>query len=253
MTDNNGCTATDSVTINEPNALTTSTSYTSALCNGSADGTIDLTVSGGNAPYIYSWSNGAATEDLTGLVAGTYTAIVTDDSGCTTTAIVTITEPSLLVATSTSTNVSCNSDANGTIDLTVSGGDAPYSYDWSNTATTEDLTGLAAGTYTVIVTDNNGCTVTETVVISEPTLLTATATADNTPQCIESTDGAATVIATGGTAPYSYLWDNGETTESATMLTIATHTVTVTDNNGCTTVATVIINYNDTLNPTPDN
>ncbi|MBR9855852.1 MAG: T9SS type A sorting domain-containing protein, partial [Algicola sp.] len=149
-------------------ALAATSSQTNVNCNSGSNGAIDLTVSGGTAPYTYVWSNGATTQDLSGLTAGTYNVTVTDANGCTTTENVTITEPSALIATSSQTNVSTYGDNNGTIDLTVSGGTAPYTYAWNNGATTEDLTGLTVGTYNVTVTDANSCMETVTVNITEP-------------------------------------------------------------------------------------
>ncbi|MBE1615962.1 SprB repeat-containing protein, partial [Flavobacterium sp. SaA2.13] len=116
------------------------------------------TVTGGTAPYTYVWNTTATTQDLTGLPAGTYEVTVTDANGCTATASVTVTQPTVLSASGTATNVSCNAGSNGAVDLTVTGGTAPYTYVWNNAATTQDLTGLTASTYDVTVTDANGCT-----------------------------------------------------------------------------------------------
>ncbi|WP_281756623.1 SprB repeat-containing protein, partial [Neptunitalea chrysea] len=112
ITDNNGCATTTSVTVTEPDALSTSVSNTDVLCNGDIDGTADLTVAGGTTPYTYAWSNGATTEDLTELTAGTYNVTITDDNGCTATESVTISEPTAIVASSNSTDVSCNGGSN---------------------------------------------------------------------------------------------------------------------------------------------
>jgi hypothetical protein len=157
VTDANGCTANAAATVTEPAAaLAASAVATDVLCFGAATGTVDLTVTGGTGPYSYLWSNGATTEDLTGLVAGSYSVTVTDANGCTANAAATVTEPAQLVATESHTPT-CLGTPDGAIDLTVAGGTAPYSYLWSNGATTEDLTGLVAGLYSVTVTDANGC------------------------------------------------------------------------------------------------
>ncbi|MBK6996388.1 MAG: hypothetical protein IPH31_16185 [Lewinellaceae bacterium] len=132
-------------------------------------GSIDLTVSGGVSPYTYSWTGGATTQDRSGLAAGTYTVTVADANACTKTLSTTITEPAGMVLTETHANVLCNGGSSGSIDLTVSGGVSPYTYSWTGGATTQDRSGLAAGTYTVTVTDANACTKTLSTTITEPT------------------------------------------------------------------------------------
>ena len=119
-------------------------------CYEGMNGAIDLTVVGGTAPHTFLWSNGATTEDLTNLTAGTYTVTVTDANGFTATSSTTITQPPALVLTPIATDVQCNDGSDGDIDLTVSGGTAPYTYAWSNGATTQDLTNVPAGTYTAV-------------------------------------------------------------------------------------------------------
>ena len=170
------------------------TLVTDAACNGDASGSIDLTVTGGTAPYTYAWSNGATTEDISGLTAGTYTVIVTDDQGCTDTETFTIDEPSTLdidLAATVVTDAACNGDASGSIDLTITGGTAPYTYAWSNGATTEDISGITGGTCRVIVTDAQGGTETETINSAEPTTL------ENDQAATVVTDAAFTGDATG--------------------------------------------------------
>ncbi len=249
VTDFNGCTTTASATVTEPDPLTANAVATPETCNEDDDGSIDLSVSGGTTPYGYSWSNGATTEDISGLSAGTYTVTVTDFNGCTTTASATVTEPDPLTATAVATPETCNEDDDGSIDLSVSGGTTPYGYSWSNGATTEDISGLSAGTYTVTVTDFNGCTTTASATVTEPDPLTATAVA--TPEtCNEDDDGSIDLSVSGGTTPYGYSWSNGATTEDISGLSAGTYTVTVTDFNGCTTTASATVTEPDPLTAT---
>jgi large repetitive protein len=215
VTDANGCSTSASVTITQPAlALSASVSGTDVLCFGNATGAADLTVNGGTAPYNYSWSNAATTEDLANLAAGTYTVTITDANGCSTTASVTITQPaSGLTSSTTQTNVLCFGNSTGAADLTVSGGTAPYNYSWSNAATTEDLTGLAAGTYTVTITDANGCSTTASVTITQPASGLTAAISGTNVLCFGNATGAADLTVSGGTAPYNYNWSNSATTE----------------------------------------
>lgn len=149
--------------------MTLSTSITSIPCNGgAATGAIDLTVIGGTAPYTYNWGVGQpVTQDRTNLAVGTYNVTVTDAAGCTKTTSATITQPPALVLTSVATGSTCGS-ANGSINLTVSGGTSPYTFSWSNGATTEDISNVLAGSYTVTVTDFKGCTAVHTKVVPAP-------------------------------------------------------------------------------------
>ena len=126
VTDDNSCTATETVTITEPTALLLSSTQINVSCNGGSDGSIDLSVAGGTAPYTYSWNDAASstTQDIGSLPAGTYSVSVTDDNGCTANLSATVAEPTVLALTSTQNNVSCNGGTDGSIDLSVSGGTA---------------------------------------------------------------------------------------------------------------------------------
>ena len=241
VTDANGCTISGSATINEPAALTEVTTSTNVSCYGGSDGTATITVSGGTMPYSYMWSNQETTASISGLSAGTYTVTVTDANGCTISQTVTITEPAALAETTTSTDVSCYGGNDGTATITVSGGTMPYSYMWSDGQTSATATGLAAGTYTVTITDANGCTISGSATINEPTALAETTTSTDV-SCYGGNDGTATISVSGGTAPYSYLWSDGQTSATATGLVAGTYTVTVTDANGCTISGSATIN-----------
>jgi len=234
VTDANGCPISSTYQVTEPSALSlTGTAYP-AICNGGNTGSIDISVSGGTTPYGYIWSNGETTEDISGLLAGDYTVVVTDANGCPISMTFTVSEPSALIATAVVTNINCNGNHNGAIDLTVTGGITPYGYEWSNLQTTEDISGLFPGTYTVTVTDANNCTVTGNWMITEPSDISWYGSVTDV-SCYGGSDGHIEGEAQGGTPPYTYLWSNGETTQNISNLTAGTYTVTPTDAVGCYT------------------
>jgi hypothetical protein len=242
VTDANGCTATASATVNSISIpAVTVTGITHVLCFGQSTGSINITVNGGSAPYTYLWSNGAITEDISGLVAGTYSVTVTDANGCTATASATVNQPaSPVTANATATNATCG-NPNGSVNLTVTGGTSPYTYLWSNGATTEDISGLAAGTYTVTVTDANGCTATASATVNNIAGPTVTVTSTTNVLCFGQSTGSINITVTAGTSPYTYLWSNGATTEDISGLAAGTYSVTVTDANACTATASATI------------
>ena len=242
-TDANGCTQSATVTISEPTVLQASiTSQTNVSCNGLSDGDATVSVSGGTSPYTYNWSSGGTAATENNLAAGTYTVTATDANGCTQSASVTITEPLVLQATITGqTNVSCNGLSDGDATVSASGGTSPYTYNWSSGGTAATESNLSAGSYTVTITDANGCTDTASVTISEPAVLVASITGQTNVSCNGLSDGDATVAATGGTSPYTYVWSSGGTAATESNLAAGTYTVTVTDANGCTDTASVVI------------
>ncbi len=240
VTDAASCVYTTSVSITQPQGpLTLSETHTDVSCFGGANGTVNLIVSGGTGPYIFSWSNGLLTEDLNGLVAGTYTVTVTDANGCTATLSVTVTQPSNPLTLSQQTsNVLCNGGATGSIDVTVSGGTPNYQYSWSNGFLTEDLANIVAGNYTLNVTDANGCTASISSTVTQPLVLQATSS--TTPvSCFGGSNGTATANPSGGTAPYTYLWSNGLSTASINGLVAGNYSCVITDANGCTTSTSI--------------
>lgn len=231
--------------------LNLSTSSTSTSCFGTCDGTTTVTPIGGTAPYTYTWNSSPVqtTAIATGLCAGTYTVVVTDTLGNTATATATVTQPLPVSAVfSTVLNTSCPTSCDGSATAAGTGGTAPYTYSWSNAQTTVNATGLCAGTYTLNVTDANGCSQTQTVTITSPAPIVLSFTTTNA-NCTAA-NGTATVNATGGTPGYTYLWNNSQTGQTATGLISGSYNVVVTDANGCTSFTGVIVGAVNTLSAT---
>ncbi|MEP5620022.1 MAG: Ig-like domain-containing protein, partial [Gilvibacter sp.] len=255
VTDADGCNPinTTGIIVGQPDAAITSSGViTDVLCHGANTGAIDLSVSGGTPDYTYLWSTGATTQDISGLVAGDYDVTITDANGCEATDSFTVEEPKHPMSLSTTfTDALCHGEASGSIDLTVSGGTSPYTYLWSNGATTQDLPAVVAGSYNVVVTDANGCTATLPVgvTIDEPEPLSIVITKENATTGQGCLDGEATATPSGGTSPYTYLWSasaGSQTTQTATNLPSGTHTVLVTDANGCELEQGVVIDCSNT-------
>ncbi len=239
VTDGNGCEEVLSgIMVDDPSSLeVVATLVTDTSCFDGNNGAIDITVTGGTPSYTYLWSNGATTQDVSGLEAGTYSVTVTDANGCTDTLSgIEIDEPSELIAIlDNPDNVSCFDGSDGAIDITVTGGTPSYTYLWSNGATTQDVSGLEAGTYSVTVTDANGCTDTLSgIEIDEPSELVAILDDSDDVSCFDGSDGSIEISVSGGTGAYTYLWSNGATTQDISGLEAGTYSVTVTDANGCT-------------------
>ena len=248
VTDDQGCSAIASVTITEPTLLISEIiNFSNETCFEAENGTATVNATGGTTPYSYLWpasANDQTTSTAMNLASGTYEVTVTDFNGCESTSEVTITGPAggLNVVLTDSEDASCNGGNDGSIDITVTGGTTPYSFAWSSGDNVEDPTTLEAGVYEVTITDVNGCIVVGgSYVIGEPAAVTAEITSSSNPDCEGNTDGSATVTAGGGTGMYSYAWSNGETTATAVNLTAGTHFVTVTDENGCTAEASVLL------------
>jgi len=231
-TDANGCIGEEEVTISQPDELVLTTSKTAGGCNGGL-GSATVNVVGGTPGYTYLWNDPAAQTTATAidLTAGTYEVLVSDSNGCTTTSSVTITQDLGLTVSIDETDVSCYGGNDGSASAVVSGGQPDYTYLWSNGATTSIISNVEAGSYTVTVSDTNGCTGTATVEINSAPQLILNTTATNAGA--GASDGTATVSATGGTSPYTYIWSNGQMTSTITGLTAGNYMVTVLDDNGC--------------------
>ncbi|HEY1645910.1 MAG TPA: SprB repeat-containing protein, partial [Candidatus Saccharimonadales bacterium] len=234
-------TRTITVTIGSSPTITTLVTA-NEKCNGDCAGSVSTTVTGGTSPYIYSWApSGGSTGVATGLCAGIYTLTVTDRGGCTSTAMVSITQPATpITATTKATNAICNGGT-GSVVVSPKGGVSPYTYLWTpSRQTTATATGLSAGNYTIQITDLNGCTATAKVNITQPAAITATETVNNV-MC-NGGKGSATVTPMAGVSPYTYLWTpSGQSTAMATGLNPGNYTIKITDINGCTASATLSI------------
>lgn len=250
ITDSNYCSTTQQIIISEPNAIAiTINAQMNVACFGESTGSVTVVPTGGVAPYTYLWNTtgAATTATVSGLTAGIYSVIVTDANNCTQTQTITITQSlSALSSTiTTSNNISCFGGNNGSATVTASEGTAPYTYSWNTTPvqTLATANGLLAGTYSVTVTDANSCQTSSSVTLTEPESITAIIIAQTDVFCSGNSTGSATIGATGGTAPYSYLWTTLpiQTSDTAINLALGTYTVTVTDANGCFTNQQVTI------------
>jgi hypothetical protein len=243
VTDANGCTVTDVITIGQPAAQLDATgSKTDVLCFNNTTGAAAVQASGGTAPYSYSWSTGETVNAIANVAAGTYTSTITDGNGCTIVKQIIITQPiAQLAATSTQTNLKCHNDNTGSATVTVSGGTAPYMYSWSNGAATAAINNIVAGNYTCTITDANGCTTSAAITITDPAASLAITASQNNVLCYNVNSGSATVAVSGGVTPYTYSWSNGGTTSSINNITAGTYVCTITDANGCSIVKSFTI------------
>jgi hypothetical protein len=236
--DSTGCKTVLGIIVTQPAALVVTTSAIEAGC-GLSNGSASAVVSGGTSPYTYSWSNGPTTASITGISAGSYSVSVTDANGCTQSASIAVSNTGSPLIYPSISDVKCFGDKNGSIKLNVGGGFPPYTYSWSNGTTTKDISGVGAGSYTVIVTDSNNCKAVNTITISQPDSITLLLS--STPEHSGSKDGTAMVQVKGGTAPYQVKWSTGAQTDTIRNLSAGSYTVTVTDANGCTDTRAVVV------------
>lgn len=232
------CPATATITITEPTTLTSAGSSTDPLCNGNSDGTAIATPSGGTPGYTYVWNNGQSSQTATGLTAGSYSVTVIDQNGCSSQNTYSLTQPALLTASVTSTNILCNGDSS-TASAIAAGGSPGYTYQWSHGPTSASVSGLIAANYSVIVTDLNGCANTQTLSITAPPLLTSSLT-QSAILCNGGTANAG-INTSGGTPGYTYSWSNGQTTSAIAGISAGNYSVSITDSNGCTNTHTLSV------------
>ena len=242
VVDDNGCLWSLNVVVGQPNSIAAQLVVQSDVsCNGLADGSALVTVSGGTGPYTYLWSNSETDSLATGFAGGTHSVTVADAGGCDTTLTFVIEEPLVItIDIDTLYNLTCNGVNNGQAEVDVAGGTIPYNVNWSNGSVGYVANNLAAGPQTAYVTDVNGCMDSLTVVITQPDTLEILQVLTTDVACKGGDDGEATVIAQGGTASLTYNWPFiGQTGNTATNLESGTYTFVVVDANGCS--------FNDTI------
>jgi hypothetical protein len=245
VSDANNCFASDTFQITQPAALVVTIQTTQESGPGQNDGTAIALPTGGVAPYTYAWTTSETTASISNLFPGSYTVTVTDSNGC-------IAEQTGFInsfnctfnPTLQATNPTCFGANNGTATVLLSNEVLPVTYQWSNNTTAASQINLAPGTYQVTVVDASNCPVVLSTTLTEPSPVTILGS--TTPiSGFGIQDGTATASATGGTAPYTYLWSTGATTATISGLAVGPYTVTATDVQGCTSVSTVFVpNFN---------
>ncbi|MEZ4946408.1 MAG: T9SS type A sorting domain-containing protein [Cyclobacteriaceae bacterium] len=249
VSDGNGCSDDATLVITPPPAIQPNIQITSnhngesISCPDALDGAMEAFPVNGFGAYTYLWDHGPATKAVTGLGQGTYAVTVTDNYGCATRNELLISDPAMMQLNLTKTSyngsdLSCHNDADGEIQLTVANGIAPYTYTWSEGSSSQNISGLSAGDYTVTVTDQNNCVQTKNVTINNPPPLTLDLQhpIDRNGfdiSCKGLADGSARAFVEGGTAPYSYLWSGGQITETILGRSAGTYSVQVHDANNC--------------------
>jgi hypothetical protein len=252
-----GCSATFTSLVAEPRPIQIDFTERNYECFGQS-GSVNVSVSGGIQPYSYDWGGGIITRNRSDLSAGEYTLTVSDANGCTSTQTAVITGPGSGIDLSLNkTDVTCFSANNGSIITNISGGQGPYSYTWSDGASTQNRSNLAPGTYLLTVTDIAGCAITGQSSITQPAILAVNISVNN-PSCPTNgtaplnNDGAINITVSGGTAPYQYLWNDNITTEDRTGLPEGTYNVTITDARGCQLQRTITLTPLSGLPGTPN-
>ena len=229
--------------ITEPlTVLSTGLTPPNLLCFGDT-GTVVLTVSGGTPNYSFLWGNAVTSQNLNGVGAGNYSVLIKDANDCPLQEMINILSPDEIQSNPSPiiTDVDCFGNTTGNINLTIVGGETPYDYLWSNGETASSISNLTAGTYDLIVTDDNNCKYEESIIVNEPDLLEATYVPTHV-ACFGESNGEIDITVTGGTSSYNYAWSNLTIDEDLLNILAGTYTLTVTDDNNCSTSVSATIN-----------
>jgi len=251
VTDAWGCSGSQAYTVTQPDALSIVVSGVNISCYGYANGSLSTLITGGTPPFTFSWSNGASQSYQNNIAAGNYIVTVTDVLGCSITGSRVIGQPlsPVTVAIST-TDVTCNGERNGAINLIATGGTLPYAYHWQYNgfeSAQQQLTSLQAGIYSFTVTDANHCELDSMATISEPSEMVVTYISTN-PSCIGADDGYIEIVASGGTFPYMYNWYQGSSDLPYIMgLIQGNYLITVVDANNCIRIIEQIVLTDDPI------
>jgi gliding motility-associated-like protein len=234
------CSFKDTAIINQPlQPIQLTITGTDVNCFGGEDGTIDLTATGGTQPYSYTWANGenielsVKTEDLNNIPADKYSVLVEDKNACQDTISIEIKQPTQIITGLEKTDISCFAGNDGQIDLSVTGGQKPYTYKWSNGMSSQDISGIPAGNYSVEVADKANCKVYDSISLSQPNAPLTPVISSKDVKCFGEISGEISLRVSGGTSPYRYSWSNGDTISELEKLAAGLYTVTITDAKGC--------------------
>ena len=233
----NGCEKVFSYVINPPEPLAISIDTVIGVsCFGESDGGIMISANGGYGGYTYDWSGdvNSTLPSADKLRAGNYGLTVTDAAGCTVSTEVAVISPALLSLELTTQDVRCRGGSDGEIRPVLDGGTPPYRYRWNDNSTAATLTGVPIGSYSLTITDANGCSVTNEVSVEQPEIPLSARVVSEVAGCYGTQGNEATVLARGGNGDYRYAWSNGETGTTAFALPAGANTVQVTDRSGCT-------------------
>lgn len=272
LTDANNCIVNDIISLSEPlvmNMSLASPTYAGAYnitCTGFNNGSVILNNNGGIAPYNYNWNGpasfGSADQNPSGLIAGMYYVSITDANGCLLVDSINLTEPIALTGSISSPvvnggyNITCNGQTNGSVTQIINGGTLPYSYNWNTGDNTANLTNVPAGNYSSIITDANNCTFTQNILLTEPSVLFASA---NSPtysggvniKCKNDSTGTIALGIVGGTVPYTYVWNGPGSfianSQDIDSLIAGTYSVTISDLNACTYSTSITLTEADIL------
>ncbi|MBN8681579.1 MAG: choice-of-anchor L domain-containing protein [Chitinophagales bacterium] len=236
LTDTQGCTSSSSVAVPQPPALSTNPQINPPTCHNGVNGSVVLNASGGTGALSYQWNdpNNQSSATAINLIPQNYQYTISDAQGCTLVQSVTVPNPAPMAVSFSSTPVSCAGGSNGSITASASGGITPYFYAWSdpNNQSSAQAQNLSAGAYTVTVRDNIGCTSSASINLSDPTPMSLSVT-PNLINCFGTATGQALALATGGSAPYQYNWNNGASGANLSGVTAGIYTVTVRDARNC--------------------
>ena len=249
--DAKGCTETFIETITPTQALIVTPSFTAPLCPSDASGTASVTVIGGTPPYQYVWDDprGQTTQEATNLVAEKYTVTITDASSCEHIETIKVADSNAIEVFPSGQNASCHDRADGSAKIIAQGGVGGYSYLWEDGQTRQEITNLLPGKYAFTITDENNCSILDTVEVESPDTLIIDSLILIPPACNGNENGAVEAVITGGSMPYSIIWNNDQQQNPLQGVTTGFYSVAITDSKGCS------INQNNILleEPSPIN
>ncbi|MBL6685065.1 MAG: gliding motility-associated C-terminal domain-containing protein, partial [Flavobacteriaceae bacterium] len=248
VTDANGCITTFSTELTQPDDLIIDIQKTDLNCYNSNNGTITITPTGGVPPYSYSWSDFGNGNVRNGLSAGSYTVTITDSNGCEEVREIEIDNAELFDVNPTITPVSCFGANDGSIEMNFEGGVDPISFTWSDDSTAgQNRYNLSPGIYSVLIVDASGCEIQRDFTIIEPQEISIAGVLTDATDCDNPASGSIDLQVSGGNAPYTFIWSNGETSEDISGLIANNYLVKVTDSKGCTAEKEFVINRQDDL------